>query len=407
MKISFKPIVRLDRQKKDGTFPVYLRIGLKSKYAFMSIGISVTKKQLSKKNEIKDSIILEDVSIIIKTYRDRLINVELQNIKEVLNFLQKEETPKEIDFLKYFKNKVDVMFDNKHASRSIYGTSFNHLIGFAETSVLYPKDITPKFLQSFEVYLKKSGVGDRGVNLYLTSLRASYNSMIDDYEHLGYSFPYPFRKYKIPSHKPRKTIALTKNELCMIINEKLPTGSKMQDRVNKTTDLGRDVFIISLLTLGANTVDLFNLKESINGRLEYERSKTKDKRGDDAFISIKIEEELKPYIEKYKGKNSYLFSFRDKYSNKEQFNRAVNSGLKKIIKIINENGGSLSESIRYYDARRTVASIMYNKLGISKDYVAMCLNHVNSDHKTTDFYIEKDFSILDKSNRKFIDWLFT
>ena len=36
----------------------------------------------------------------------------------------------------------------------------------------------------------------------------------------------------------------------------------------------------------------------------------------------------------------------------------------------------------------------------------MCLNHVDMAHKTTDFYIETDFSILDECNRKFLDYLF-
>jgi len=32
---------------------------------------------------------------------------------------------------------------------------------------------------------------------------------------------------------------------------------------------------------------------------------------------------------------------------------------------------------------------------------------INMSHKTTDYYIETDFSIIDKCNRKFLDWLFT
>jgi hypothetical protein len=44
-------------------------------------------------------------------------------------------------------------------------------------------------------------------------------------------------------------------------------------------------------------------KENIyNGRLEYNRMKTKAKRRDRAFISIKITDEMKPILEKYIGK---------------------------------------------------------------------------------------------------------
>lgn len=33
-------------------------------------------------------------------------------------------------------------------------------------------------------------------------------------------------------------------------------------------------------------------------------------------------------------------------------------------------------------------------------------NHTDMAHKTTDDYIEIDFSILDRCNRKFLDWLY-
>lgn len=50
---------------------------------------------------------------------------------------------------------------------------------------------------------------------------------------------------------------------------------------------------------------------------------------------------------------------------------------------------------------------MRNRLDISKDNVALCLNHVDKNTRITDVYIEIDFSLNDKHNRMFIDWLFS
>lgn len=75
-------------------------------------------------------------------------------------------------------------------------------------------------------------------------------------------------------------------------------------------------------------------------------------------------------------------------------------GLKKLSELLD------MPKFDFYDARRTVASIMRNKLNISKDDIALCLNHVIVAHKVTDYYIETDFSILDRCNRKFLDYLF-
>ena len=153
-----------------------------------------------------------------------------------------------------------------------------------------------------------------------------------------------------------------------------------------------------MLTLGTNAKDLYNLKEA-TGRIEYKRAKTKDIREDEAFISIKIEPELLPYLERNKGKDR-VFNFSEIHGKHERLIKAIFRGMKEIRKVTG------IDSLVYYDARRTVASVMRNKLGISKDDVAMCLNHVDVDHRVTDICIETDFSVLDKCNRAFLDWLF-
>ena len=48
---------------------------------------------------------------------------------------------------------------------------------------------------------------------------------------------------------------------------------------------------------------------------------------------------------------------------------------------------------------------MRNKLGISTEDVGNVLNH-ESKFKTTDIYIEVDFTRNDECNKMFIDWLY-
>jgi hypothetical protein len=48
-----------------------------------------------------------------------------------------------------------------------------------------------------------------------------------------------------------------------------------------------------------------------------------------------------------------------------------------------------------YWARHTFATIARNSCRMSKDDVALALNHVDSEHSTTDIYIEKYWSIVD------------
>lgn len=58
-----------------------------------------------------------------------------------------------------------------------------------------------------------------------------------------------------------------------------------------------------------------------------------------------------------------------------------------------------------YWARHTFATVARNACRISKDDVALALNHVDDEHRTTDIYIEKDWSIVDELQIKVIGLL--
>ncbi|MDR1347498.1 MAG: transposase, partial [Prevotellaceae bacterium] len=60
-----------------------------------------------------------------------------------------------------------------------------------------------------------------------------------------------------------------------------------------------------------------------------------------------------------------------------------------------------------YYARHSWATIARNKCKISKSDIDECLNHVNSDNKLADVYIERDWSMIDEANRKVIDYIFS
>ena len=419
MKVSFKPLVYLYKQRddieivsKDKTFAVTIRIGYKKKYAHIETGYRAGKTELKqfkkegqKIGELKNGFLTDKCNGIIADYNAIIREAELpdnctvQDIKELL--LKGTAKPDAIDFLRMFEKYLEK--NRASASYRIYSATYNHLRSFA--GVRLPiENITPNYLTDFQRYLEPK-MGSRGVNLYMSRVKVIYRWIMDDYESKGYQFSYPFsrttsgNKYQIPKAKYAKTVALTKEQLRAIIEAPL-TGI----RANRA----RDLFVISLLSLGTNAKDLF-LLDSIGKRIEYKRSKTKGKREDEAFISIAVQPELKPFIAKYWGKVSTKVStspLAQMYASPEQLNKAILYGLKQVVKQVNQvYGEGFLHSFDYYDARRSVASIMRNKLYISKGDVAQCLNHVDGN-RTTDIYIEQDFTLIDRCNRMFIDWLF-
>ena len=61
--------------------------------------------------------------------------------------------------------------------------------------------------------------------------------------------------------------------------------------------------------------------------------------------------------------------------------------------------------ITFYWARHTVGNLGRNTCRMSKDDVALALNHVDKGNKTTDIYIEKDWKIVDELQQNAIKLL--
>ena len=164
----------------------------------------------------------------------------------------------------------------------------------------------------------------------------------------------------------------------------------------------RDIFMLMLYLIGINAVDLFNLKQIINGRIKYHRAKTSK------LYSIKVEPEAMEIIEKYRGKD-WLINVLDEYGNYKDFLHRMGIGLKQIGPVIRtglggkKNREPIFPEISSYWARHTWATIAA-ELDIPKETISAALGHeIGSEVKS--IYINFDRKKIDEANRKVIDYL--
>ncbi|RLA75485.1 MAG: hypothetical protein DRG30_04440 [Epsilonproteobacteria bacterium] len=80
-----------------------------------------------------------------------------------------------------------------------------------------------------------------------------------------------------------------------------------------------------------------------------------------------------------------------------------NSKTKKVKGIFPKLG--IDKPVTTKWARHTWATIARNDCRINKDDIALCLGHQDIDNQVTDMYIKYDYSIIDDSNRKVIDFV--
>ena len=179
-------------------------------------------------------------------------------------------------------------------------------------------------------------------------------------------------------------------DLLKIYHYKANPGSRVE--------LARDCFILSFCLMGMNSADLYNATKIEKGVIKYERTKTKDRRSDDAYIEVKVHPFIKTLMKKYAG-TTRVFSFYKRYVTAENFNNNINRGLKKLGMAIG------IDNLQYYQARHTFATLSRNMMKFSKSDVDEALNHVGK-YGIADVYITKDFNIINENNFKLIEEVF-
>lgn len=348
--------------------------------------------------------------------------IEMYSARELAKYFVDETKPgtdSTINFIEFAKSHIEKLkAQGRISTAGNLSRTINSVIDFCNgRDKIAITEITAKFLEQFEAFLRgkrtlkrknqfgnivvteKEGLSDVSVFDYMTDMRVLFNAAVAEYNDEDKDemriLHYPFRKYKVKARPENKKRNLSSEQVRAILN--VSDESIKLERAR----IARDVFMISFYLVGMNFADLYELDEHKNGRLSYERKKTKGRRQDRAFISIKIEPEAEQLIEKYRDPSGErIFDFHNRYSTSHIFSSNINKGLKVVAKAC-----GIDEPLSTYYARHSWATIARNKCGISKDDIDLALNHVDQGLKMADAYIEKDWSRIDDANRKVIDYI--
>jgi hypothetical protein len=335
---TFKITVFQHQARADGKYPVSIRVYWKRQYGYIGTEYYVTLYQINQNKkkgifELKDSLIISEllkrIKLLEKVKAEQLgLKIHHYTAKELARYFEKylEETAsgnkkdERIDFIAFARDYIKEKQKNSKNVSRIY-TSVNCLEDYArecKLPVLYINELTSGFLAGFEKFLKiertiirknqlgnpvtteQKPVSDSTIAGYMTDIRTLFNEALnrynDDENGIIRIHHYPFRRYSLPQLTPTRKRNLPGNGILKIIEAK--DGSFLSPR----NILAKDVFILSSCLVGMNCIDLFNLEpdEYKDGRFTYNRTKTESRRSDLALISIKIEPEVVPYIQKYK-----------------------------------------------------------------------------------------------------------
>lgn len=354
--------------------------------------ITVTDSELSANGKhVKEPGKAKKLEEMRRTLQDRIydLSLELAGRDRDANYIVKRITSSGSE-LEFFSFTEDWLSHSQIKGKKNYHSMLSSLEGFLGSRTLYFSDITYQLLESY-----KESMSDkpRAQSLYLGQMRHLYREAMrkynNDYEQVIKNDP--FLRFRVPKQVIKKGVrALSLEDLLKIYHYEGKPGSRAQ--------LARDCFILSFCLMGMNTIDMYQIKTIKGDIIPYNRSKTRDRRDDEAYIEVKVHPFIKPLMNKYKD-SSHVFKFHRRYVNPEGFNTNVNKGLK----VVGDAVGI--QDLEFYQARHTFATLSRNFMKFSKSDVDEALNHVGT-LDIADIYIAKDFSIINENNFKLINKVF-
>lgn len=399
--------------KGDGTVNIKIRVSHHRESRYLDTEHFVTRKQLTRDLKIKDLFVkklldktLEEYRTVISELGPRLNFFTAETLRDYLR-----DKHEDIDFIRFCEEHIlQLVEDKRKGTASNHRTVKNALIDFFKRDQVSISEVHSNMLLAFERFLRKErtitrinqlgkpmtsikkGVTDSGLHNYMRDLRTLFNEACRRYNNKDLGIyrikHYPFESYKVGSAPLTKKRNLTIDQVRLIRDCKTRPGSR--------AELAKDLFMLSFYLCGMNAVDFYNYLNDADpdgSRLEYNRSKTTKVRKDNAFISIRIIPEARPLLRKYIGKLS------SRYSTFRELDAALSKGMKQLQKTAG------IPKVTFYWARHTFANLARNKCRMSKDDVALALNHVEEGNKITDIYLEKDWSIVDEVQKAVINLL--
>ncbi len=400
---TFIPCVR--KKRKDGLYPVYIRVSVGTDVVYMKTDKYTTDAYLSSKGEIRDPYVMKYCANRIIEYADMLNKVDSMHwsAKEIVAYLQGIKS--EISFSDFFRKYRDHLInEGQERTAKNYTLALKSLELFAGTNQVPFSHLTSTFINE---WIKSLSHTHRAKEMYPICIRTAFKAALLEYNDYDNGIiriaTDPWRKVQIPKSERPEKLAITPQACRTFFSAPIPE-SKFKSPL---PELGRDVALMVLCLGGINTVDLYHLKKKdyFNGIIHYHRAKTKKFRRDNAYFEMRVPPILVPTFKKYLSndeKDEFLFDFHLRHTTSDSFNANINIGIKKICESM---GIPKEERYSAYTFRHTWGTIAQNDCGASIADVAFAMNHA-AGHTITRGYLKIDFSPAWKLNEKVIDLIF-
>ena len=401
--ISISPCVR---SKKMGRVPLLLKV-----IANRSVSYVSTPWLVDPETDLRDGVIVKkslrrDFDRYVGDVFERLERVDARTLTaKDIKVIAEGGGDTSISFTRFARDYI-IKRERDGLKRSDnYDAASKSLHAYAGANDLKFADLTYRLLQGWYDSLKGT---KRAASMYPMLVRKIYKEAMREYNDPDKGIerikPYPdeyLRKAKpIGGESRTSEMAMTSAEVRAFADADLTLG-RFSDAVAR--QIAHAAVMLSFCLAGMNLADLYDLpRGALNeGKIRYNRAKTKGKREDNAHLEVTIPDEAKPYLDTLMtgAEDGRLLCLSARYRDRKE----LPSYIRRILMSITKTNGL--RHCTAYSFRYSFASIAVNECGVPLEEVAFALNHASA-HKVTAGYVKKDFSRVDRVVRAVLDKVF-
>lgn len=218
-------------------------------------------------------------------------------------------------------------------------------------------DITPEIIEGYSAFLRKNKkLGETTNGMMMRHTKTIINRGIKK-RMVKYEV-HPYIDFSIPS-SPVRDIDISV-ETFNAIRKSSPQEKRLR--------IARDLFCLSFYLGGINLIDLMSYDFRKSEKIEYVRTKSRNRTVGTKVISFTIPEPAMAIIRTWMNKTTGKLDFGYKFTYKN-FQRYISRSLAALVKSI-----GISEKVMFYSARKSFAQYA-SEIGIPDGIIDYCLGH--------------------------------
>lgn len=415
MKATFHPVITYSGRRKDGTWPVRIRVTFRGTVRRLPTNIVCYPTDLTRTGRIKSQTVLDRAQQIIERMRAAVTDLdpfqmETMTCDDIVARIRDRLTAQDFQ-LDFFAFGYAYVAETKQGgTRTNYETALRAFARFLGSEQLDINRITRAMLLDFRAHLdaqprmvwskttrslvpssvmpRPQGNGSR-IIARLAHIFSAARDRYNDEDSGRIVIPRtPFATVPKPMPPAEGQRNLGTEAVQRIIDEALTAPGRQGTALC--------AFVVSFALMGANIADLYRAQPVEPGGVwEYRRRKTESRRADHALMRVSVPAQLAPFLARLGAGASrkwWLPGLRAHYTEHNQVTRAVNEALRPWA------AAAGLPPFTFYAARHSWASIARAQ-GVEKATIDDCLCH-KGDYQIADIYAEKAWHLMAAANAR-------